>query len=160
MAIEQWEFFSVPHLLWHGTSVYNGQLRGPVILTPIAESFAGELTLPFFTTWVSRSRDSNTQLSACEANALAHCFTAAVIGCILFWVTYKVITIFEGGLRNVGVSPLLTTFYLSMLGYARGHGSYVLSPKPSNLVASYENQRVLWTQSNTDLFWMSRNIYR
>ena len=37
MAIEQWEFFSVPHLLWHGTSVYNGHLLGPVTLTPIAE---------------------------------------------------------------------------------------------------------------------------
>ena len=23
MAIEQWGFFSVPHLLWHGASVYN-----------------------------------------------------------------------------------------------------------------------------------------
>ena len=29
MAIEQWGFFSVPHLLWHGTFVYNGHLRGP-----------------------------------------------------------------------------------------------------------------------------------
>ena len=28
MAIEQWGFFSVPHL-WHGPSVYNGHLRGP-----------------------------------------------------------------------------------------------------------------------------------
>ena len=28
-AIEQWGFFSVPHLLWHGASVYNGHLRGP-----------------------------------------------------------------------------------------------------------------------------------
>ena len=160
MAIQQWEFFIVPHVLWHGTSVYNGQLWGPVTLTPIAESFAGELTLPFFTTWVCRGRDLNTKLSACEANALAHCFTAAVIGCILFWVTYKVITIFQEELRNVGVSPPLTTLYLSMLGFARGHDSNVLSLKSSNLVASYENQRVLWTQSSTDLFWMSRNIYR
>ena len=23
-AIEQWGFFSVPHVLWHGSSVYNG----------------------------------------------------------------------------------------------------------------------------------------
>ena len=27
--IEQWEFFSVPHLLRHGTSVYNVPLRYP-----------------------------------------------------------------------------------------------------------------------------------
>ena len=28
MAIEQWVFFSVPHLLCHGASVYNVHLRG------------------------------------------------------------------------------------------------------------------------------------
>ena len=27
MAIEQWGFFNMPHLLWHGASVYNGHLR-------------------------------------------------------------------------------------------------------------------------------------
>ena len=35
-AIEQWGFFILPHLLWHGASVYNGHLWGPVTLTPIA----------------------------------------------------------------------------------------------------------------------------
>ena len=35
-CIEQWGFFSVPYLLWHGTSVYNGCLQGPMTLTPIA----------------------------------------------------------------------------------------------------------------------------
>ena len=33
-AIEQQGFYSVQYLLWHGTSVYNGHLRGPVTLTP------------------------------------------------------------------------------------------------------------------------------
>ena len=47
---EQWGFFSVPHLLWHGASVFNGHLRGPVTLTPIAERSAVELSLPVFTT--------------------------------------------------------------------------------------------------------------
>ena len=37
MAIEQWGFFSVLHLLWHGASVYNGHLRGPMTLKPITE---------------------------------------------------------------------------------------------------------------------------
>ena len=32
MDLEQWGFFSVPHLLWHGASV-NGRLRGPVTNT-------------------------------------------------------------------------------------------------------------------------------
>ena len=40
MAIKQWGFFSVPHLLWHRTSVYKGHLRGPVTLTPKAECLA------------------------------------------------------------------------------------------------------------------------
>ena len=29
MVIRQWRFFNVPHLLWHGTFVYNGHLQGP-----------------------------------------------------------------------------------------------------------------------------------
>ena len=86
MAIRQWGFFSVPHLLWHGASVYNGHLRGPVTLTSIAERLAVELSLPVFTTYVCRGWDTNTQPSACEANALAYCATAAVIK---NWLTLK-----------------------------------------------------------------------
>ena len=33
-SFQQWGFFSVPHLLWHGASVYNGHLPGPVTLSP------------------------------------------------------------------------------------------------------------------------------
>ena len=40
MTIEQWGFFSVPHLLWHGTSVYNSHPRGSVTLIHIAEHLA------------------------------------------------------------------------------------------------------------------------
>ena len=54
MAIEQRGFSSVPHLLWHGASLYNGHLWGPVTLTPIAERLAVELTLPVFTTYICR----------------------------------------------------------------------------------------------------------
>ena len=54
MPIEQWGFFSMPHLLWHGASIYNGHHRGPVTLKPIAERWAGELSLPIFTTYVCR----------------------------------------------------------------------------------------------------------
>ena len=78
MAIEQLGFFSMPHLLWHGASIYYGHLRGPVTLTPIAERLALELSLPVFTTWVCRGWDSNTQPSTCGANALSQCATAAV----------------------------------------------------------------------------------
>ena len=47
LSYEQWGFFSVPHLLWHGAFVYNGHLRGPMTLTPIAERLAVELWLLF-----------------------------------------------------------------------------------------------------------------
>ena len=47
MAIEHWGFFSVPHLK---CTVYNYHLREPVILTPIAERLAVDLSLPVFTT--------------------------------------------------------------------------------------------------------------
>ena len=50
MAIEQWEFFNVPHLLWHGQTLYKVHLQRPVILTPIAERLAEELSLPVLTT--------------------------------------------------------------------------------------------------------------
>ena len=43
MAIEQWRFFSMPHLELHGASV-------SVTLTPIAERLAVELSLIVYTT--------------------------------------------------------------------------------------------------------------
>ena len=54
MAIEQWGFFSVPHLMWYRASVYYGHLRGPVTITPIAERLEVLLSLPVFTTQVRR----------------------------------------------------------------------------------------------------------
>ena len=74
--IEQWGFFSVPHLMWNGAFVYNGHLRGPVILTPIAERLTVEPSLPVFTTEVCCGLDSNIQPSACGANAFTHYATA------------------------------------------------------------------------------------
>ena len=48
--------FSVLHLLWQGASVYNGHLRGPVTLTPVAKRLAVELFLSVFTTYKCLSR--------------------------------------------------------------------------------------------------------
>ena len=56
----------VPNLLWHGASVYNGRLRGPVTLPPIDERLEVELSKPVFMTCVCRGWESNTQPSACE----------------------------------------------------------------------------------------------
>ena len=46
MSLKQGRFFSVPHLLWQRTSVYNGHLGGSVTLTAVAEHLAVELPLP------------------------------------------------------------------------------------------------------------------
>ena len=59
MAIEQWGFFKVPHILWHWTTFYNGDLRGPVTLTHNVKSLALELSLPVLTTLVCSERVSN-----------------------------------------------------------------------------------------------------
>ena len=74
MTIEQLEFCGLPHLLWHGATVHNGHLRGPLTITPITERMTLELSLPIFTTKVCRDSDSNTQPSACgaDANPLRH----------------------------------------------------------------------------------------
>ena len=45
-AIYQWGFFSVPHLLWYGSSFYNGHLQGSVTLAPVAVRLTVELSLP------------------------------------------------------------------------------------------------------------------
>ena len=62
MTIKQWGFFNVPHLLWHGPAPYNGHLRGTVTLSPLAERWAVELSLPVFTTQVCRDWGSNPNL--------------------------------------------------------------------------------------------------
>ena len=66
-----------------GVSVYNCHLRGPVTLTLVEERLAMELSLPVFTTYVCRGWDSNNQPSACKANALTHCTTAAIVFFVL-----------------------------------------------------------------------------
>ena len=76
-AIEPWGFFGVPLLLIHGASAYNSHIRGHVT---IARRLAVELSLPVFTTYVCRGWDSNTQPSACWANALTRCATATAMG--------------------------------------------------------------------------------
>ena len=71
MAIEQWGFFNVPHLLWHGPTVYNVHLRGPVTLTPYPERLtdSGAVTTCFYDLGLSRPR-IEPRSPACEANAL------------------------------------------------------------------------------------------
>ena len=72
-----WGFFSMPHLLWHRTSFDNGHLRGHVTLTPGPSVWQWSCHYLFYDL-VCRGWDTNTQPSACEANALTDCITAAV----------------------------------------------------------------------------------
>ena len=60
------------HVLLHGASIYryNGHLRGPATLAPVAEHLAVELSLPVFTTKFRFGWDSNTQ----PANAQTNCY--------------------------------------------------------------------------------------
>ena len=55
---------------------YNVHLRKPLTLASVAEHLAVEMPLPVLTTYVCRGWDSNTQTSACKANALTDCATA------------------------------------------------------------------------------------
>ena len=50
----------MPHLLRHGPIVYNGHLRGPMTLTPVAERLAVELS----------RQGIEYRSPACEANVL------------------------------------------------------------------------------------------
>ena len=78
-AIEQWGFFNVPHLLWHGPTLYNGHRRGHVTLTPVAERLAVELSLPVFTTQVCRDRGSNPDFP--HARPTLYLYTTAAVSC-------------------------------------------------------------------------------
>ena len=71
-AIKKRGFFSVPYLLWNWTSIIMVISDRHVTLTPITKRLAVELSLPVLTTHVGRSWYSNTQPSACRANAQYH----------------------------------------------------------------------------------------
>ena len=45
IAIKQWGFFNVPHVLWHGPTVNSCHLRGPVTLKPVDQHLAEEMSL-------------------------------------------------------------------------------------------------------------------
>ena len=77
MAIEHWAwgFFGVSHL-WQVASIFNGRLRGPVTLAPVAERLAVELSPSLLRLCYV---DLNTKPSACETNALTYCATTVVL---------------------------------------------------------------------------------
>ena len=56
------KFFNVPHLLWHGPTLYNGHLQGPVTLASIVERLAVKLSQSVLTTLVCPDQESNPDL--------------------------------------------------------------------------------------------------
>ena len=62
MAIKQWGFLNVPHLLWHGPTLYDGHILRPLTLTAFAEIVAVGLSLPELKTWACPDRGSNFDL--------------------------------------------------------------------------------------------------
>ena len=61
ITIEQSGFLSMPHLLCHRASVYNGHLQGHMILKSVAEHLAVELSLPVFITYSIDRTQPNTK---------------------------------------------------------------------------------------------------
>ena len=94
MAIDQWVVFNVPHLLWHGPTLYNGHLRGPVTLTPVAERLAVELSLPVFTTQVCRDRWSDPDLP--HARRTLYLYAAAAVSWFDTWCLYFIFISYVG----------------------------------------------------------------
>ena len=123
MTIEQWGFFGVPHLLWHGTSVYDGHLRGPVTLAPTTELLAVELSLSVLTAWI---RTPNLLLAGPTllSRQKIHFF-------LIFLSTpnhrpikpqYKIMMT-EGGSTKI-IYFMTPEIYVLVMG--RGHSSYTL----------------------------------
>ena len=108
MAIEHWGLFSLPHLLYHGTSVYNGHLRGPISITSAVEHLEVELPLPVYIwLWsVSTAWGFEHPTFPMRGERLTDCATAAV-----HYVRNK---IFDWFLRkDISTTRMLVVFHIS-----------------------------------------------
>ena len=72
----------MPQLQRHGPTVYNGNLRGSVTLTPVAEHLTLDLSLPVFTTSVCRDRGSKPDIR--HARRTLYIYPTAVILVVAF----------------------------------------------------------------------------
>ena len=111
------EFFNVPHLLGHGTFVYNPWHSH---LVPNAERLAVELFTNFFYD-LGLSRLLFEQPTACEANVLMHCDTAVVIYIWflgLIFVMLSMIVMWHTlvhSLKQIFKEKKVLTFYIYMI---------------------------------------------
>ena len=65
-------FFSASHLLWHGTSVYNGHFQWPITFTDVVQRLEVELSLPVLTTQDCRGGEHSTFRLREHYNRLRH----------------------------------------------------------------------------------------
>ena len=70
---------NAPYLLWHGSSVYNGHLRGPVTFAPVTERLAVELS------HVLLHPGIDFRSPVYEAHALPQNYAAVVAHIIRLW---------------------------------------------------------------------------
>ena len=88
-ARHSWPLSSEGFIAWHSECDTGHPfiivISEDPLYSRIAERLSVDLSLPVFSTSVCRGWDSNTQLSACEVNAITNCVTAA------FTVSGKVI---------------------------------------------------------------------
>ena len=70
IAIEQLGFFNMPHLLWHGPSLYNCHLRRPVTLTLLPSVWRWSCHYLYLFYRLYSRPEIELWYPACEANAL------------------------------------------------------------------------------------------
>ena len=96
--------FTLPQLMWHGSSVNNGHLQGPMTLTPVAYRLAVELSLFVLTNQVCRDRGSNPDLprkKSAEIFQSQYCIHVAVLiwifntksNATLHWISTHIFTV-------------------------------------------------------------------
>ena len=109
-----WLFFSVPHLLWHGTSVYDGHFRGPGRNThTYCWAFSsGAVNTCLFDLGLSRLGFEPP--SACGANALTHYATAAVLN--VYFILYLDERGWEGYI-TFGMLKMLAQIYFTIFDF-------------------------------------------
>ena len=135
IAIEQWGFFSVPHLLWHGTSIIMVIFEDPWH-SHLLPSILQWLSQPILPTSVCRGWVSNNHPSACGATVLTDCATA----------TENPVLINSKTLEDALVFTYLGSKILQMktdkdtnTRFSRANQSFAIwSPSPVMVTSSYE----------------------
>ena len=134
MAIEQWEIFSVPHLLWHGTSIYTGHLRDLVTVAPVAKGLAGKLSLPVLTTRVFRDRRWNPDFVIRNKTLMGlNCHT-----CIMYIWNPFIQGYFVPGLVEVGSMVLQKRFQNVVIVFSLCHCFLLKFFHPRMLCATFD----------------------